>query len=173
MWGNGPGPTNVVIEDIVITYDSIFLPFDQVWFTYAVAADTIIGYECEPACQVGDSCYAYSLSVEAAPAVNPELGTTYRFYVNLENATDQVSAVYGNDLATFVVNAPEGVYNDNANSSWNASGINPAFSHSSLIWRLTPMQRLDLKALHQNQALTTLPILPWLRIRNNRSHRSF
>ena len=39
---NGPGPTNVVIEDIVITYDSVFLPLDQVWFTYAVSADTIL-----------------------------------------------------------------------------------------------------------------------------------
>ena len=45
---NGPGPTNVVIEDIVITYDSVFLPLDQVWFTYAVSADTIFGYECDP-----------------------------------------------------------------------------------------------------------------------------
>ena len=123
---NGPGPTNVVIEDIVITYDSVFLPLDQVWFTYAVSADTIFGYECDQTCQIGDPCFAYSLTVEASPAANPALGTTYRFYVNLKNATDQVSAVFGDQGRPFVLNAPEGVYNDAANSSWSAAGINPA-----------------------------------------------
>ena len=54
------------------------------------------------------------------------LGTTYRFYVNTNNATDKLSAVFGNDQAPLVINTPEGIYNDAFNSSWNASGINPA-----------------------------------------------
>ena len=54
------------------------------------------------------------------------LGTTYRFYVNANNATDKLSAVFGNDQAPLVINTPEGIYNDAFNSSWNASGINPA-----------------------------------------------
>ena len=45
---NGPGPTEVVIEDIVITYDSVFLPVDDEWFVYAVAVDTTFGYVCAP-----------------------------------------------------------------------------------------------------------------------------
>ena len=36
----------------------------------------------------------YTLSVEASPAIAPSL-TTYRFYVNMVNATDRMSAVFG------------------------------------------------------------------------------
>ena len=61
------------------------------------------------------------------PPLIPALGTTYRFYINVENETDKVSAVYGNNQAGLYVNAPEGVYNSELNASWNASGINPAF----------------------------------------------
>ena len=45
---NGPGPTEVVIEDIVITYDSVFLPVDDEWFVYAVEVDTTFGFICPP-----------------------------------------------------------------------------------------------------------------------------
>ena len=61
------------------------------------------------------------------PAVDPALGKTYRFYVNLEDATDQVSAVYGKDQGTHQIEAPNGVFNSAYNSSWNASGVNPLF----------------------------------------------
>ena len=53
------------------------------------------------------------------------LGTTYRFYVNAEDATDKISAVFGNDEYPLVLNTPDGIYNDSFNTSWNASGINP------------------------------------------------
>ena len=43
---NGPGPTELIIEDIVIDYDSIYLPLDEEWFLYAVSADTIYGFFC-------------------------------------------------------------------------------------------------------------------------------
>jgi uncharacterized protein (TIGR02145 family) len=58
---NGPGPTEVVIEDIVITYDSIFLPVDDEWFVYAVEVDTTFGYTCAPSCgdPVGYQGYDY------------------------------------------------------------------------------------------------------------------
>ena len=68
----------------------------------------------------------YSLTVESAPAVGAG-GTVYRFYVNMEDATDRMSAVYGNDNASLLVSTPEGAFNSAFNSSWNASGINPAF----------------------------------------------
>ena len=68
----------------------------------------------------------YSLTVESAPAVGAG-GTVYRFYVNMEDATDRMSAVFGNDQASLLVNAPSGAFNSPYNSSWNASGINPAF----------------------------------------------
>ena len=43
---NGIGPSEVVIEDIIITYDSICLPLDNDWYVFAISADTIFIYEC-------------------------------------------------------------------------------------------------------------------------------
>ena len=51
----------------------------------------------------------YSLTVEASPASDPALGTTYRFYVNLQNSSDQISAVYGNNQSALIIEAPNGV----------------------------------------------------------------
>ena len=45
---NGPGPTEVVIEDITILYDSVYAePIDQ-WFVFEVGADTTFSFECAP-----------------------------------------------------------------------------------------------------------------------------
>ena len=68
----------------------------------------------------------YPLVVEATPAVGTG-GTVYRFYVQMQDATDRMSAVFGNDLAYLTISAPAGVFNSPFNSSWSASGINPAF----------------------------------------------
>ena len=68
----------------------------------------------------------YDLTVESFPAVQEGL-TTYRFHVNMQDATDRMSAVYGNNEASLSINTPAGAYNSAFNSSWNASGINPAF----------------------------------------------
>ena len=51
----------------------------------------------------------------------------YRFYVQMQDASDRMSAVFGNDQASLLVNTPAGAFNSPFNSSWNASGINPAF----------------------------------------------
>ena len=45
---NGPGPTEIVIDEIVVTYDSVFLPFDNEWFVFPVDADTTFSYTCAP-----------------------------------------------------------------------------------------------------------------------------
>ena len=91
---------------------------------------------------VSTSFAQYTLTVDTATAVDPALGTTYRFYVNLEDATDQVSAIYGNNQGTLSVDAPNGVFNSAFNASWNASGINPAFLPTFLNWQQTHMQPL-------------------------------
>ena len=54
------------------------------------------------------------------------LGTTYSFYVKATDATDKISAVFGNDESPLVINTPDGIYNTRFNASWNASGVNPA-----------------------------------------------
>ena len=68
----------------------------------------------------------YSLTIEATSAVTEGL-TTYRFYVDMNDDTDRMSAVFGNDEYPLEFNAPGGVFNSSFNASWNASGINPAF----------------------------------------------
>ena len=68
----------------------------------------------------------YTLTVEATPAITAG-STTYRFYVDMQDPTDRMSAVFGNDQASLLVNTPAGAFNSPFNSSWNASGINPAF----------------------------------------------
>ena len=52
----------------------------------------------------------------------------HRYYVNMLDATDRMSAVYGNNDAELSVDAPSGVFNSPYNASWNASGINPIFA---------------------------------------------
>ena len=87
----------------------------------------------------------YTLTVEETPSVSytvtasdgisdstitvepGDLGTVYRFYINVESAEDQVSAVYGNNQAALSVSAPEGVYNSAFNSGWSAAGLNSSF----------------------------------------------
>ena len=68
----------------------------------------------------------YPLSVESYPAVQEGL-TTYRFYINMQDPTDRMSAVYGNNDAPLYINTPDGAYNSAFNSGWSAAGINPAF----------------------------------------------
>ena len=62
----------------------------------------------------------YTLTVEAAPAVTPG-STTYRFYVDMQDPTDRMSAVFGNDQSSLLVNTPAGAFNNGFNTSWNAS----------------------------------------------------
>jgi hypothetical protein len=40
---NGPGPTEVVIEDITILYDSVYAENIDTWFVYELGADTTFG----------------------------------------------------------------------------------------------------------------------------------
>ena len=70
----------------------------------------------------------YTLTVESsAPAGAATPGSVYRFYVDMQDATDRMSAVFGNDQANLIVNAPGGVFNSAFNSGWSAAGINPLF----------------------------------------------
>ena len=68
----------------------------------------------------------YSLTVEDAPSVVTD-HTTYRFYVDMQNPTDRMSAVFGNDQASLIIDTPAGAFNSPYNTGWNAAGVNPAF----------------------------------------------
>ena len=85
----------------------------------------------------------YSLTVEAsAPAAATTPGMVYRFYVNANDATDKLSAVFGNDQAHLVISTPDGIFNSAFNSSWSASGISVLhFLVCSRTWLMTAMPR--------------------------------
>lgn len=68
----------------------------------------------------------YFLIIESAPAAAVD-GIVYRFYVQSETATDKVSAVCGTNEEPLFIDTPEGIFNSSFNTSWSASGINPAF----------------------------------------------
>jgi hypothetical protein len=84
------------------------------------------GSSCADPCAAANQASAYTLTVESSPAVGAG-GTVYRFYVNANDATDKISAVFGNDQAHLVINTPDNIFNSAFNASWNASGINAAF----------------------------------------------
>ena len=71
---NGPGPTEIVIEDITILYDSVYLPQLQEWYVYEYGADTTFIYTCA----IQSNCNAYDFSLGSCVATtakrNPELG---------------------------------------------------------------------------------------------------
>lgn len=68
----------------------------------------------------------YTLTIEEIPAVT-NVFTRHRFYLNMVHESDVLSAVYGNSANPMNISVPSGAFNSQYNSSWNASGINPAF----------------------------------------------
>ena len=77
-------------------------------------------------CDGPSTASGYTLTVEPSAATDPGL-TRYRFYVDMMDASDTFSAVFGNSEQPLLVNVPSGAFNTGFNSSWNASGLNPAF----------------------------------------------
>ena len=65
------------------------------------------------------------LTIESSPAAAAP-GTVYRFYIEANDPTDKLSAIFGNDQMPLVFSTPDGIFNQALNSSWNASGINEA-----------------------------------------------
>ena len=110
---NGPGPTEIVIDQIITTYDSVFLPVDGEWFVYAVNVDTTFTYTCAPffgACGdpvgyqgydyatvlIGDQCWfaenLRSENYENGDAIPANLSDS-----EWQNTTSGAVAVYGED----------------------------------------------------------------------------
>ena len=78
-------------------------------------------------CSCGDPVSNYSMTVEEY-AVDGIAGmTTYRFYVDMENPTDFLSAMFGTAANPLSVMTSSGFYNDDFASGSTADGINSAF----------------------------------------------
>ena len=101
----------------------------------------------------------YSLTVESAPAVGAG-GTVYRFYVNANDATDKISAVFGNDQAHLVINTPAEFLTA---LSTQVGALLVSMQHSFLwfqTWWTTAMQPLVWMAPPPRQALLVQLTLP-------------
>lgn len=87
---NGPGPTEIVIEDITILYDSVYAANIDTWFVYEIGADTTFSYNCagQFECNPIDLLSSNFCSATTAKR-NPELGDgEYDF-------TDGAIRIYG------------------------------------------------------------------------------
>jgi hypothetical protein len=78
-------------------------------------------------CSCGDPVSNYSITVEEYAVNGIEGMTTYRFYVDMENPTDFLSAMYGTAATPLSVMTSDGFYNDDFASGSTADGINSAF----------------------------------------------
>ncbi len=126
---NGPGPTQIVIEDIIILYDSVYLPQLGEWYLYEFGADTTFSYTCAPNCGdpvsyqgydyatvlIGEQCwFAENLRSE-----NYENGDAIP--ANLSNSEWQYTgsgavAVYGEGSSTCYHHSPDG---DACDETWS------------------------------------------------------
>ena len=78
-------------------------------------------------CSCGDPITNYTLTVEEH-AVDGIAGmTTYRFYIDMENPTDFLSAMFGTGADPLSVSTSAGFYNSVYASGSTADGVNPAF----------------------------------------------
>ena len=69
----------------------------------------------------------YSLTIESYESLYVPGHTVYRFYVNMADASDKFSVVFGNYQSPLIICAPDGIFNSPYNASWSASGVNPLF----------------------------------------------
>ena len=131
---NGPGPSQVVVEDIVFTYDSIYLPVENEWFVFAVDADTTFNFLCFPACGdpvnyqgydyetvlIGEQCWfaenLRSQFYENGDAIPGNLSDYEWDETAWYFPTPGAVAVYGQASATCYENSPDG---DGCDESWS------------------------------------------------------
>ena len=73
----------------------------------------------------------YPLVVEANPSVLEGM-TVYRFYVQLQDSTDRVSAVYGEDNEFLSIQCPEGSLQQRPQP-----GLECFRPHARLVWQLS------------------------------------
>ena len=129
---NGPGPTEVVIEDITILYDSVYLPQLEEWYVYEFGADTTFSYECAPSFSecgdpfshqgydyatvlIGDQCWfaenLRSENYENGDAIPSNLSDS-----EWENTSSGAVAVFGEGSSSCEAYSPDGAPCD---ESWS------------------------------------------------------
>ena len=107
---NGPGPTQIVIEDITILYDSVYLPQLDEWYVYEFGADTTYSFTCANSfencgddfgylgydyatVQIGNQCWFAENCRHLESVSPPEMGSEQDFAAHA-----YVANYYGDDL---------------------------------------------------------------------------
>jgi uncharacterized protein (TIGR02145 family) len=115
---NGPGPTEIVIDQIITTYDSVFLPVDGEWFVYAVDVDTTFTYTCAPffgtcgdpvgyqgfdyaTVLIGDQCW-FAQNLRSEIYENGDVIPTGLSNSDWQNTTAGAVALYGEDISNLL-----------------------------------------------------------------------
>ena len=129
---NGPGPTEVLIEDIVLTYDSVFLPLENDWYVFAVSADTTFGYTCAPffgecgdpvsyqgydyaTVLIGEQCW-FAENLRNENYGNGDAIPTGLSDTDWENTSSGAVAVYGEGNSDCFEDSPDG---DACDEAWS------------------------------------------------------
>ena len=116
------------VDDVFITETDVVFPWgctDTFACNYNHDSNTDDGscYFCGEGCAEPEEAVAYTLTVESATSQYVVGHTVYRFYVDMTDVTDRMSAVFGNNQDPLIINTPSGIYN----SVYNNCNINPAF----------------------------------------------
>ena len=131
---NGPGPTEIVIEDIVTYYDSVYLPFDDAWYVYPVDADTTFGFTCAPAfetcgdmvsyqgydyttVQIGERCW-FAENLRSELYLNGDSIPAGLSDSEWQNTSSGAVAVYGEGSSDCYDSSPDG---DACDEAWSLS----------------------------------------------------
>ena len=127
---NGPGATEVVIEDITIVYDSVYAENIDTWFVYELGADTTFSYQCDPSLQfscgdpvsyqgydyatvlIGEQCW-FAENLRAENYRNGDAIPSGLSDSEWQNTTSGASAVYGEGNSSCENNSPDGDACDN------------------------------------------------------------
>ena len=108
---NGPGPTEVVIEDITILYDSLYAEQIDEWWVFEVGADTTFSFTCAPSC--GDP-----VSYQGYDYATVQIGEQCWFAENLRSENyingDSIPAGLDNSAWQFTSSGAVAEYNEDA-----------------------------------------------------------
>ncbi len=116
---NGPGPTEIVIDEITILYDSVYAEQIDQWFVFEVGADTTFTYECAQLIACGDP-----VSYQGYDYTTVQIGDQCWFAENLRNENyengDAIPASLSDSEWTSAASGSVVVYGEDLGSGCNS-----------------------------------------------------
>ena len=90
---NGPGPTEVVVEDIIILFDSVYAEQIDEWFVFEVGADTTFSYFCASQFESCGDPFAYQGYNYGTVQIGPYCWFTENLRVTSFNNGDDIPVI--------------------------------------------------------------------------------